>query len=768
VGWKRGSLVFFAAVVAFSSAVAAPLFLQDDELRRAARLDAGGRCEDAERAYEALLARGSPSAALLNNLGNHYLICRQLEKAELYFARLLEANPAHTNANLQLARIATDRNRGAKALEYLSRVEESSPAVRLLRVEALHSAGRRAEALRGLDALERQAGADARLLFALGAAAARMSLYERAEAAFNRALAARPNDFDVLLHLGRAAARARHYGRAQHALEMALKLRPADPDALLELGLAYAALGDYSRSVYVLAQARQRAPQRPDILLPLARAAEDAGYYGDSALAYDEYLKLRPQDDAARRDRGRVCGLTGARLKEGLKELAWYIRKHPADPVGHYSLAQLTWEGSPETALEQLGAALRADGAFVPGYFARAWLLHRLGRGAESLADLEAAARLSPGNARILDQLGLAYLNADQPAEAQKVLRRALALAPRDADVAMHLGRALIALDRGEEAQSYFEQFKKLRPRRTRYPRKEPGMFELATMPADERRRREIERLRRDARSHPGDAELQLHLAGLLLADGQTAEAAAAYRDLMTRNADRGIWLRAGAALVQAGDYHLAQEFFERAGARLDLAICLFFTAGPRQALETLDKATEEERTGDYFLMRARILDAAGEPDAADEALQEGLRRASLRPDVAEQAAFLLLRRNRAAEALAVIERSSQANPGSPGLLLSAAALLALTARTAEAERALRQIESRWPEWDRAYVAHGLLLEGMKRSAEARQKLQTAVALGAEVSATQCALARLDGQTGKKLECACATGLRDYVFPACP
>jgi tetratricopeptide (TPR) repeat protein len=188
---------------------------------------------------------------------------------------------------------------------------------------------------------------------------------------------------------------------------------------MLELGRAFAGRQDYSRSVYVLAQARERAPKNAEILFALAHAAEDAGFLGDSALAYDEYLALRPEDDRARLDRARVSCLTGTRREEGLKETEWYIRKHPADPMGFFILAQFTWETKPEAALGQLSQALRVDPVFTPALYARAWLLQRLGRIQESLPDLEATVRLAPGNVRALDQLGLAYLSLDRPAEAE-------------------------------------------------------------------------------------------------------------------------------------------------------------------------------------------------------------------------------------------------------------------------------------------------------------------------------------------------------------
>ena len=725
---------------------------QDDLLRRAARLDSEHNCAEAERYYQQALAAGKPSSPLLNNLGNHYLECGQPDKAEDYFERLLKINPGHPNANLQLARIATERKQGAKALQHLSHVGESSPAIELLRAEASQYAGKSAAAGRILDGLEREAGGDARVLFALGISCARMGLYDRAVASFAAVLVKHPDDFDVVFHLGRAAVRARHYERAQRALEAALKLRPGDADVLLELGLVHASLEDYSRAVYLLAQARQHAPRRADILLALAHAAEDAGYYGDAALAYDEYVQVRPGDETARRDRGRVYGYTGTRLKDGLRELARYVEKHPEDPIGYFDLAQLTWTDSPQTALDQLSTALRLDPGFAPAHYARAWLLHRLGRMVDSLADLQAAVRLQPKNVRALDQLGLTCLALDKPAQAEKVLRQALAIAPGDPEVLLHLGRALISLDRPEEAQPFLDRFQKLRPYKTRGPLSEPGMIELATMSPAERARREIERLRRDARTHPGDPDLQMHLAGLLMANGQTGEADAAYHELLTSNADGRAWRQAGSTLLRAGDYKLAAEFLRRAAAdipaaRLDLAIALFHTAGTQQALEVMDKVPEPEQDGDYLLMKARILAAAGRPAESENSLREGLRRSRSRPDVAQQAAYLLLAQERPAEALRIVQAAIKNNPDDPDLLLTYSILLGLSAEPGSAEQVVKKIESRWPEWDRAYLVHGLILERVMRTAEARQKIRTSVALGATGPAARCALARLDAQS---------------------
>jgi thioredoxin-like negative regulator of GroEL len=112
-----------------------------------------------------------------------------------------------------------------------------------------------------------------------------------------------------------------------------------------------------------------------------------------------------------------------------------------------------------------------------------------------------------------------------------------LAIAPDNPDVLMHLGRTMIELGRDKEAEQYLARFEKVRPQRVRGPWKQPGMIETASLPAAERTKREIERLRRDASNHPDDPELLFRLACLLLADGRKEDALTEFRMLLGRNA---------------------------------------------------------------------------------------------------------------------------------------------------------------------------------------------------------------------------------------
>jgi len=746
--------------------------LQGQSLRDAARLDAEGKCEEAEQYYRTTLAQGSPSPALLNNAGNHYLVCGQPGKAQAYFEKLLKINPLHQNANLQLARIAAEQKQGKKALEYLAQVKEVDPQVLLLRAEALYWAGNKDESESILGRVAKESSNDPRLLFLLGLSCARLALYDRAETSFNDALVLAPGSFDILYNLGRAAARAQHYDRAQRSLEAALKIRPDDVDLMLELGRLLAARQDYIRAFFLLVQARQKAPHRTDVLLMLAQAAQDAGYFEDSAAAYDEYLRLRPDDETARRDRALASGQTESRREEAGKELAWYLKKHPDDPIGHYIYARVFWWNKPEESLVHLSEAVRLAPDSVQIRFSRAWILQRLGQPAESLTDLVAANRLEPDNVRILDLMALAHLSLEQPAEAEKALRQALAKAPDDPEVVMHMGRALMALGREAEAQSFMDKYQKIRPQALPGLRKYSGMIEMAALSAQEQRKREIDRFRRDAREHPDRPDYQMHLANLLLADGENEEAVREYRVLLGLNAGARVWEQAGAFLSSAKEYALAREFLERAAperpsARLDLAVAVFYTEGPEPALQVLDAIPKEETTGDVLVLRANLLDAAGQVSEADKTLDEGLRQPSVNSRMAQQATALLLRRTRKADALGLLDKAIRANPEDPELPLTRAIVLGLMNQTSAAEMALREIESSWPEWDRAYLAHALLLEQTGRPRDARQKLQTASALGSKDPSLRCALARLEHTADPGPECNCLKGLEQLIVPGC-
>jgi len=109
-----------SAVLLYGPVLAFFLNVQAQSLRDAARLDAEGKCDEAERYYLAALAQGSPSPSLPTMPGTTISSVARQPRLRPISKKLLQINPLHPNANLQLARVAAEQKQGKKALEYLS------------------------------------------------------------------------------------------------------------------------------------------------------------------------------------------------------------------------------------------------------------------------------------------------------------------------------------------------------------------------------------------------------------------------------------------------------------------------------------------------------------------------------------------------------------------------------------------------------------------------------------------------------------------------
>jgi predicted Zn-dependent protease len=214
----------------------------------------------------------------------------------------------------------------------------------------------------------------------------------------------------------------------------------------------------------------------------------------------------------------------------------------------------------------------------------------------------------------------------------------------------------------------------------------------------------------------------------------------------------------AGRALLAAKQYALARDLLQQAaaagprggGVELDLAIATFRATGAKAGLELIDRLPESARTGDYYLARAQMLDASGKVQEAASALDQALHAAPERADLYLQAVALLVKRGQAPEALRIIEEGARILPQNREILLLEATTLEFAHRAGDAEHLLSELQNRWPEWPNVWLAHGIILVSHGRYEEARQALETAVALGASSPETYFFLADCTLRAGRK------------------
>ena len=707
---------------------------------KAAVLDSLQRWGEAESYHQRALRLAPHSAQVLNNLGNHYLANGNTKRAREFYLKAIAVDPRHANANLQLAQMSVEAKEGRQALGYLSRLgnaASSDSSVLLLRTRALALAGQCPEASRLAGSLENQVNARPGVHFSIGLALVDCKLYDRAENSFSRALSGDPGNFEVLYNLGLAALEAGHADRAAGALETALKARPEDVDSLYALSRSYLQQDRLVDSASLLANTRKLAPDRADILLLLAQVSTRLEFYADAASAYGDYLKLRPGDDVARRERGFALACSN-QYATALPDLDWYVRKHPRDALGFYELSVAQAFEDRGLALQSLDHALALAPELIQARYSRGLLNLEEGKPLAAIDDLRFFLARKPDDQRALANLGKAYLAIDRLSDAADTLKRAMDLAPSDSLVLVSYRSALLKLGRTQEAGVILSRLNQVGTAAGR-ARPRSGLIEYLSLSAADQRALYLTNLRKSAADNPGDPEIKIRLVRELLAQESTVEALKVLGVPKSISSDPAVLARCGKILIEFEQYGTARQFLELAlatdaslsAARLDLATALFHLQNPLVALAELDKTPEADRKGDYYLLRAQLLDGLGKIRESAEALNRGIQSAPTRPDLYLQSAGFLLKHKLYDKALTLLELASRLLPNNRDLLLTQALTLALMPRDDDAQRLLATMQSRWPEWDRPYLLSGIILEIQRRSAEARQILETAIALGA-------------------------------------
>lgn len=614
-------------------------------------LDQEKKYTDADEAYRKALQVSPRSPALLNNYGNHLFAMGKLREARAAYLEVLALDPGHANAALQVAQIAMQRNAPAEALKYLQTVPPSVVAK------------------------------DPRLSVAMGVALAAAGKYERAETFLDKAVQAAPADFQARYYLGLAASHAGHDERAREVLQKALELQPENPGALYDLAAVDARLNQKEVALELLARAARIAPERTDVLFLLAHTAADLGYFGDAAQTWERYLKLKPDDDTARREHAFVETALGEDMQSGLAELQAYVQKHPGDAAGHYELGTAETTSDQDEALKELDRALALKPDLTAAHVARGLLRYRQGKPEAALQDFQYAAARDPENAGILDRLGQVYMILGRTADGLPVLRKAADLAPRDSTILLHYARALSKAGRREEASAVFARCRELGPGKSALPHR-AGLVDFMSLSPEEQGARYRAGVERTVQKDPANVEAQVHYLELLLEDGKIEEALALVQKIPALNPSLALIEETARALLAGEQFAAAKEFLEHSGQgdssselRLDMAIADSHVVSTQAGLAEMDAIPHAQRGGDYYLALSTMLEAAGRASDSTAALKRAIQAHPTRPDLYRDAAALLIKDHRPLEAQQLLDEGTRALPEDTELTLMRDAL---------------------------------------------------------------------------------------------
>lgn len=711
-------------------------------------LDQEKKYEQADPVYRRALSLDSHSPQLLNNFGNHLLATGKDKQARQVFLQVLAADPNHANARVQLARLAIQAKAPVEAAGYLEHLPpdvQRRPDVEILRMQTEYASGKNSQ---GDVLLKDLSSASPAQDFALAKALSAVGQYAAAEDLFAKTLEAEPSNFDALYDLGLAASHAGHNGRAQEVLAKALQLQPQNPDVLYDLAAVDIALNQKEAGLELLARAHGIVPERADIDAALARTSGSLGDFADSVKAWEDYLKLRPTDADAIREHAFEQTALGQSEQHAVAELKTYVRLHPRDAAGLYELGVAEASSDPAEAKRLFDRAIAAKQGYAPARFARGLLLYRTGHANEALADFQVAAESEPDDPTVLDREGETLVALGRLQEAIPLLRKAAALSPRNPTILLHLGHALTQSHQDSEAAAIFAQYLQLGPAKSQLPQPVGFVDFLSLSPAEQQSRYRAG-LERTLKQDPNNAEAQVRYLGVLLQERDFSDAAQSVSALQGAKPNLALLREAVSELLTAQQYALAQTLLQSTLAndappdlQLALAVATFHTDGPRRSLELMKSIPAADRSADYQLALAQMLEADGDDAGAQAAIQTAVQANPSDPQFCQQAALVLLVHNHPATAGALLSRCDRAAPGHPEIELLHAISLAANGENAGPE--FNRIEDHWPEWTDAWAADASMLELRHEHEAARQKLQAAMEIAHDSAAAYYCLAEID------------------------
>lgn len=333
------------------------------------------------------------------------------------------------------------------------------------------------------------------------------------------------------------------------------------------------------------------------------------------------------------------------------------IALRPDIAQAHWLLAgALLNTGAVEAAEHSVRTAVRLDPRNASSAALLGEILQRQGRADEAERSLRHALALSPHHLPAATRLVELLLAQARPREALALVDEHLQRFPRDADLLQQRARACLALGERAQAIAMFQQATRIAPQSF------TARLGLATALADDDQHQAAEVAARAAAAQgPLDPRVHFVLARALLGERRPEAAEAEFREAI----------------------RLRPEYVE---AHVNLAEALWMRTGDaaRVAAEIDASLQTMPALNELRALKAKLLEAAGQPEAAMQVLDEAIARA---PDDAglQVAAAQLAVKHDAARALAHAEAARTLGPDNPLIRSTYGNALLAAGRAAEA-----------------------------------------------------------------------------------
>jgi|SRR5579875_115958 len=264
---------------------------------------------------------------------------------------------------------------------------------------------------------------DAAAHFDLGYVFTAQHQTQKAIAEYRKAIALDPKMMQADLNLGMSLL-AENPKQAIQPLKKAVQLDASSEPAHFALALAEERAGNNSAAQQQYELALQLAPADANARAGFARALLAGGKPAAAQRQFQKLLQLKPDDSQA--ELGLAQSFIAQKQNaQASQALAAYLKSNPGDVGEQITEASLLFQlGKTTEAISTLDAVAKIAPQNLDAWELRAQICYSQKNWPGAVAALQKAAKLAPNDARILAQLGHAFLKSrDYPRAAQQLLR---------------------------------------------------------------------------------------------------------------------------------------------------------------------------------------------------------------------------------------------------------------------------------------------------------------------------------------------------------
>ncbi len=417
-----------------------------------------------------------------NLAGGIALAQKDLALAKKHFAKALEIAPADVSAAHNLASIALSEGDLKAARGYYEQALAQTPEHQrtVLKLAELDEAeGDRAAALQRLEKAVQARPQAPEAKFALARLHFKMGKFDEARKLLEPLVEAHPENTEVIAVLAELLMAQQQPDQALKLLDERIVKFPDVPILRFEAGVAHAALGAIPEAerafaevlrVGTKAEALQVDTIRYLIQLKSTKTASVAvdafrklhgdvvntrllegmlrmaeGSLDDATKSLESIVSEQPQHREANLLLARAAAQRG-QVAESAGRLEKWVEKYPGDTQAIFQLANV-YSQSEDTqrAILRYQQVLKAEPNHALAHNNLAWLL-KDSNPQDALVHAEAAARLLPGSAAVLDTLGVMLNAVGEDERAVATLTKASRLAPTNNEIKLHLSEAQMSV----------------------------------------------------------------------------------------------------------------------------------------------------------------------------------------------------------------------------------------------------------------------------------------------------------------------------------